>query len=313
MAGILWAIILRVDVLRRAIDLRVAGAGLVCWDDLEGSEGQAGGTCGNVLANLAYLGAKARLFDRLDFSTEAGRLIRADLEGMGVDLRWAAMFPSDSAPWLHRWLTKREGGYRWESKPVALEEIQITGLEGKLPAARVFFFDRANAATLGLARHYKERGSTIFFEPQGSEDASGDREAALEMADIVQTSAAYFPSSAWVAPHAQLEIRTEGKKGLRWRLGGDEGRMRALKAQVVDSAGSGDWLSAGLIAALHAGEWVGLEQPRALEAALRQGAALAALNCEFAGARGMVYELSRDELAARLGERQASRARTAAA
>ena len=288
--------------------MRVAGAGLVCWDDLEGFEGQAGGTCGNVLANLAYLGAKARLFDRLDFSTEAGRLIRADLEGMGVDLRWASMFPSDSAPRLQRWLGKEEG-YRWESKPVALEEIQITGLGGKLPASRVFFFDRANVATLRLARHYKEWGATIFFEPQSNEDRLGDWVAALGLADIVKVSAAYFPERAWLAPGAQLEIRSEGKSGLRYRLGDKEGRLRGYKAEVVDSAGAGDWLSAGLVAALYAGDWMGLERVRDLETALKYGQALAAVNCEFAGARGMVYELSQEEMAARLVQKQASSGR----
>lgn len=297
----------RVRQLARASGLRVSGAGLVCWDELEGGEGQAGGTCGNVLANLAYLGAKATLFDRLDLNTSAGQLIRADLEGMGVSLHFASLFPSDSAPVLRRWLGT-EKGFKWESKQVELEEMQITGLDKKIMAARVFFFDRANKATLMLARHYAEYGAAIVFEPQRVE---GDFEAALAIATIVKYSDSYFPAQGWLAKKAPLEVRSEGKKGLRYRLGGQEGNLRAYKATVVDSAGSGDWLTAGLLAALYEDDFVGLERQDRLEAALKYGQALAAINCEFKGARGMVYELSRAELEDRLATTRAHRRKAA--
>jgi len=281
----------------------VAGAGLVCWDDLEGSEGQTGGTCGNVLANLAYLGAKARLFDRLDKSRGAGQMILADLASFGVDLRWAEMFPSDNAPVLHRWLGKREG-YRWDDKQVPLEPMQITGLGGKLSASRIFFFDRANKATILLAKHYREWGDDVYFVPQGTD---GEFEAALDLATIVQFSAAYFPKVEWIAPKATIEVRTEGKKGLGWRLGAKTGHLSAKRTKVVDTAGAGDWLAAGLMAELHHQGFDGMERPEKLVAALRYGQALAALNCEYAGARGMVYELARAELAQRLGIKLAGR------
>src|ERR1700694_3076246 len=166
-------------------------------------------------------------------------------------------------------------------------------------AARVFYFDRTNAANLRLARHYAEYGAAIFFEPQSK---AGMFAEALEIATIVKFSAAYFPDPEWIAPKAQLEVRTEGKKGLRYRLGDKEGHLRAYGAKVVDSAGAGDWLSAGLIAALYEGEFVALERASKLEAAMKYGQALAALNCEYKGARGMGYDLSRAELAVRLSE-----------
>ena len=85
-------------------------------------------------------------------------------------------------------------------------------------------------------------------------------------------------------------------------------RLGSFPAHVVDAAGAGDWLSAGLIHRMFGG---GSRIPgrRGIESALRFGSALAAANCGFVGARGMMYSVARDkmlETAARIMSGQAA-------
>ena len=98
-----------------------------------------------------------------------------------------------------------------------------------------------------------------------------------------------------------LEIETMGDVGLRYKA-------RFLKhskwkklpgipaANLIDAAGSGDWLSAGLAHMLHNIESLEHLTTERLEYALNFGQALASLNCGYAGARGMMYRMSRSEL-----------------
>ena len=97
---------------------------------------------------------------------------------------------------------------------------------------------------------------------------------------------------------AQLEIQTSGDEGLRFLL---RDRRRAktwvtfplTEVDVKDTAGAGDWTTAGLIYRLFGD---GRETLRSLTRsnvsdALQYGQALAALNCEFEGARGAMYQI----------------------
>ena len=73
---------------------------------------------------------------------------------------------------------------------------------------------------------------------------------------------------------------------------------------MADAAGSGDWLSAGLIHRMFGGSSA-IPARHGIESALRFGSALAAANCSFVGARGMMYSMARGRALA-LAERIAS-------
>ena len=71
---------------------------------------------------------------------------------------------------------------------------------------------------------------------------------------------------------------------------------------VKDTAGAGDWTTAGLIYSLFANGRKALESLTTsnVSDALQYGQALAALNCQFEGARGAVYQLSKQRFSERV-------------
>jgi len=102
-------------------------------------------------------------------------------------------------------------------------------------------------------------------------------------------------------PGPLLIIETHGSAGLRFlsRLGGSSGRWQVSESlpasKVVDTAGCGDWCTAGIIAMLGRHgleEFLKTSSDRLLEA-LRFGQALAAWNCGFEGARGGMYRIDK--------------------
>lgn len=106
---------------------------------------------------------------------------------------------------------------------------------------------------------------------------------------------------------AFLEIQTLGAEGLRFQLRGQR-RMRSWAAlssydvDVKDTAGAGDWTTVGLIHRLFD---EGRQSLRSLTKtqvaeALQYGQALAALNCQFEGARGAMYQLPQSRFCEKL-------------
>ena len=74
--------------------------------------------------------------------------------------------------------------------------------------------------------------------------------------------------------------------------------MKAFQIlNVIDTAGSGDWCSAGIIHFLKKENISTINQldENKLKKGLRFGQALAGLNCQFYGARGNMYSLSKEK------------------
>jgi fructokinase len=163
------------------------------------------------------------------------------------------------------------------------------------PHPDVFFFDRATRGSIGLAAAYKASGKLIFFEPSriGRADSFA---TAIELADVVKFSAQHEPElhsalARW--PGGQLRIETLGPLGLR--LGRDRSHLRALSAfpvSVADSAGAGDWATAGFLYALPHLD-IHATSAEDLAAAGTFGQALGALSCRYPGARGLSEVMSR--------------------
>jgi fructokinase len=142
-----------------------------------------------------------------------------------------------------------------------------------------------------------------MFEPSGFGHRTLFAEA-LAVADIIKYSGERLPSlfdDSSVQRSPLLEIQTLGSAGLRYRVG-DTKRARAVSAipvdRAVDTAGAGDWCTAGLLHSL-------VGTPRAagkkwkiqeIREALRLGQSLASLSCAYVGSRGMMYAMDPDEL-----------------
>ncbi|MBX3218968.1 MAG: hypothetical protein KF795_00535 [Labilithrix sp.] len=277
----------------------------------------AGGTCGNVLVALRYLGWKAVPIARLA-DDRARRVLEADLVRWGVDVRLIGVAPQGPTPIIverilrnasgepeHRfsWTCPCCGAWLPRYKPVLASAVASIAEEISRPA--VFFFDRPSRSALVLAETYASKGTLIVFEPSANaEPALFD--AAIEVADVIKYSdqrvAAIPPSRS---KKRRLEIQTLGAAGLRYRTthGRRSGSWHVLPAipasAVADTAGAGDWCTAGLLSRLGGGGRSALDDIAAkdLRDALRYGQALSSWNCGFEGARGGMYERSREEFA----------------
>lgn len=299
---------------------KVMGSGLIALDMVMNADPEApirswtGGTCGNVLSILAYLGWDAYPIARMN-GDPASERVRADMGRWGVKLDYASSGPTahtpiiiqeirrgrDGAP-THRfsWSCPRCGKWLPSFKAPTLAAAEAAGAGAD--DAAVFFFDRVSPAGLALARRAKENGALVVFEPSAKSDAKSFA-AAMAVAHVVKYAEQRFseaPGAMAKGAPTLVEIQTRGEKGLRYRhcLSGRVSAWATLPSiaapQVVDSCGAGDWCTAGLVSKLGAGGAAGLKRAgvKGLVAALRYGQTLAAWNCGFEGARGGMYALA---------------------
>jgi fructokinase len=256
----------------------------------------AGGTAANVAAILAFHGWHSLLAGIVgdDF---AGEELVADLRDAGVDTTQLRRIPGASTcrliheirPDAHvfRYRCPECGNTLPRSRPLTLEHAEACA--EAYPSPDVFFFDRANAATVNLAERYAAAGSVVVFEPSVPANAELLARAAA-VAQVVKHS-----DDRSVGGLADLHVRvragqvrvvTHGAEGLEILVGNKRARhLSALATLTVDTGGAGDWTTAGLLhRAVHRRQLI----PDLVEDALRYGQALAAVNCATLGARGLM-------------------------
>jgi sugar/nucleoside kinase (ribokinase family) len=300
------------------------GTGLLALDIVMNADGlapsqvRAGGTCGNVLAVLSYLGWDVAPIARLKNDRAAAR-IRKDLSRWSVRLDLISVNEGGSTPvYIHRigrssdgepvhTFTKRCprcGGMLPGYKP--LTATSAAELLPSIQGPQVFFFDRASRGSLTLARHCAGQGALVMFEPSGLREAHLFREA-VQVSHVLKYSRERLGGAedALAECDPLLQVETLGKDGLRYRsrLPGARSdgwkKVDAMAAERVrDTSGAGDWCSAGILHHLGRGGADGLLAATGdqLGEAIRFGQALSAWNCGFEGARGGMYERTRLEL-----------------
>jgi len=272
----------------------------------------AGGSCGNVLTILSFLGWDSYPIARLDGS-EATQLILEDLTKNNVNTSLISEKEDGSAPIIiHRILTDRNGNpkHRFEFrspktgkwfpnfKPVLNKSV--SDLEPKLPLADFYYFDRLNRSSIELAKINKKNGATIFFEPSsiGNEKMFAE---ALEITDIIKISSDRISDykNKYKETDVTLEIITLGAEGLDFRYKNNEWvHSESMKIDgLIDSAGAGDWCSAGIIETLSKKQQDidDLNTDEILEC-LNYGQKLGAINCLYIGARGLMDYTDKEEL-----------------
>lgn len=289
----------------------------------------AGGTCGNVLVVLRYLGWRAAPVARLRDGDAATQLL-ADLKRWGVSDEFISLAGDGSTPVIVQRITQTPGGdpyhtFSWRCpncgarlpgyKPVLATDAEELG--ERLVTPRVFFFDRLSRGALVLARRCADLGAAVVFEPSSVGNPSLFREA-WELADVVKYSHERLhelPAELEAKSGPRLQIETLGRDGLRYRTRLPASRSRtwqrleALPAtRVRDTAGAGDWCTAGVIHKLFPEGASAIESVTDAEVrdGIRYGQALAAWTCGFEGARGGMYEVEKSqfegEVAALLGK-----------
>ena len=290
----------------------IVGTGLVTLDLIFRGDASvpvrraAGGTCGNVLAILAYMGWRSVPVSRLDDDV-AGELVEADLKTWGVDVRYLRLAPHAPTPIIVERIRHRRGqvvhsflftcpccgAMLPRYRPIRLNEAAVILEKEKRPS--VFFFDRVSPASVRMAHAYSEAGTLVMFEPSGIGDPDLFEEA-VGAAHIVKYSEQRLGGIPTVrASKRRIEIQTRGADGLRYRISENKKAgawivLPALPAtEVVDTAGAGDWCTAGLLSQV-GGDDIETATSERVEKALRFGQALSAWNCRFEGARGGMYE-----------------------
>ena len=298
------------------------GVGFVALDVVIDSERPdvvnlcAGGTCGNVLTILSYLGWQSVPIGRLkqDF---AGRTVSEDLKKWHVNVDLLGLEPQASTPIVIEELSRTRSGqrrhrYLWTCpgcgaylpsfRPVPAKSLQLVLPD--LEPANVFFFDRVSRGAVDLAKAFSEIGALVVFEPSAGGDPKLFREA-LQICHVLKYSDQRARSFSELLCHGDplLEVETLGEDGLRYRCQLPRGHSSGWRKlggfeidNIKDTAGSGDWCTAGLLSCIGKAGQSGVADfcVEQVESALTYGQALAALNCRFEGARGAMYRMQRD-------------------
>lgn len=302
---------------------KIFGTGLVALDLVMGLDPNtpvqswAGGTCGNVMAIMSYLGWDAYPIARMN-GDPASERVRTDLSSWNVHLDFANCAPTGHTPIIiqqirrgrdgtptHRFLwTCPHCGQRLPSyRPVTQASVET--IVPHLQSSSVFFLDRLSRAALTLAESAASAGAVIVFEPSGKTDDKLFAEA-LGLAHVVKYSDQRLADAGQAMSEGtatRVEIQTVGADGLRYRhrLDGKVSSWIVVPAfpvpNLVDSCGSGDWCTGGFLMKAAGSGLNGLMSigEAGLNEALRFGQALAAWNCGFEGARGGMYLVSRPD------------------
>jgi sugar/nucleoside kinase (ribokinase family) len=299
----------------------VLGSGLLALDivlsEVSGAPPRfwAGGTCGNVLIALQFLGWAARPIARLRPGLAADQIL-ADLDKWSVSKELVSVSDDGSTPIIVERITQRESqsprhSFSWRCptcgshfpgfKPVLASVAE--SITEKLGTPQVFFFDRATPSAVILARASAVAGALVVFEPSGIGNPVVFQQA-WQASHVVKYSherLSELPEIP-VEDGPLLQVETLGESGLRFRRFPCRGNqsswsdLPALSAlEFRDSAGAGDWCTAGFLSRAATEGLDGFREMnnKALSEAFRYGQALAAWNCGYEGARGGMYEASR--------------------
>jgi sugar/nucleoside kinase (ribokinase family) len=248
--------------------LTCLGVGTFPLDNLQEKNGKdvktiyqhVGGTCGNVMSILAWMGWHTLPAARLDDS-EAGLLIKADLESYGCDTRLVSNTPDggttildiihktgrDGKPKTAYMAHSPRGGRFVNHRFWTLKQAQalFDSLE-EMPD--VFFFDRCAPGNILLAQLFHERGVLVYYEPNEPVDRNFLR--AVAASDIVKFSNEKHPDVSFTEGFTdKLFIQTLNEKGLRFKLRA-EGWITIPpehNPHAVDGEGAGDWTTSAFI------------------------------------------------------------------
>lgn len=280
----------------------------------------AGGSCCNTLAILSWFDWSCYPITQVG-GDEVSELLWKDLNRFNVKADHLAVDPRYRSPVIVEYLRRRRSpGHRfdfvcprcraWFPRYRGVGVKQAEAVVNTLAEPTVFFFDRVSPAAIKVAEQARNLGALVVLDLSANCSDSMVVQG-LRVSHVIKY--AHRPGSSarligFDVDHPTLFVETAGAEGLRYCVRGGavtEGWI-SLPAyslgSVVDAAGAGDWCTAGFIHKIRDVWVLGRKWPAAgdqLATALNFGQALAAINCQFVGARGAMYHLRRDELVTR--------------
>lgn len=287
------------------------GTGLVSLDILiRRGEKQAvsykvGGTCGNVMMILAYMGWDSYPVARLNGSENSHTMLE-DMAKYGVHTDFVSTKDDGATPVIiqhnivdkdgnptHKFEFKgNKGGFFLDYKPVTKKEA-LRVVESMEFEPTVFFFDRVNPATVAMSQHFKERKTIVYFEPSSVKSNFAQFEKCVASSDIVKFSNQRLPDASFADKYNdKLFIQTLGSNGLQFNLFGNGWVMIPAipNHNVVDTSGAGDWTTATLLDEMVNADITELRDltDAMVKKLLEKAQAKGAESCSYEGARGMM-------------------------
>lgn len=262
---------------------------------------EVGGTCGNVMCMLSWMGWDARPIASLDDSEE-GRKITKDLKHYGCDCRYVTNTPEGGTTMLRcthkktvdgkRSMSVRAGspgGSRFPKRHFlrARDEAPVF-MDQLIEVPSVFFFDDPAAGHRYLAREMKRKGCQIvYFEP--SKVATNADLESIGVSDVIKFSDENVPDVSFTELFPdKVFIQTMGPKGVRYKYKGRPWEVvEALPVrEVVDTEGAGDCFTATFINAV-AESGLTLSS---IPAAIREAMENASRSVGYFGSKGFIRE-----------------------
>ena len=277
----------------------------------------AGGSCGNILTILAYIGWESVPIARLGMDAASDRIID-DLEKWGVKTNLVYREKTVNSPIVIERIQTTLGGipkhkFEWKcpnckSKLPRYRPILVKStpqIIADMPTSQVFYFDRISRSNINIAIEQRARGALIIFEPYKIMESELFKES-INTAHIVKYSYEQINNSSFSEmSNIPLEIQTLGGEGLRYRFQPSKEKQNKWKtiqafhvSKLVDTAGAGDWCTAGLIHLIgqNGCEMFLKSTNKDVENALRFGQSMAALSCKYEGARGLMYNIDKKQV-----------------
>lgn len=287
---------------------KVIGSGLIALDVLL-SPGSAagyravGGSAGNVLAILAYLGWTS--FPVATLGQDAAAVfIEREFRELGAATDFLVGDVSKGTPVVYQWNDESQASPKYSFRcpmcgrkrgfNAAGDQDLVDSVIANVQGRAVYFFDRATKSTAALAEHFRSNRGIVIFEPSEA-DGTDEFSRCVRASHVLKYSNDRIHSlTSEDLSSAFVEVQTLGREGLRYRtprLSDDWIKLTAIETpHVADTSGAGDWCTAGALywflrnGQKDAGSRVSAQE---VGTALRFGQALATLNCMYVGARGI--------------------------
>lgn len=269
---------------------------------------EVGGTCGNVMTMLPYLGVKTFPLAILDES-EQGYKIKSDLERYGADVRFVSNRQGGGTSLLRCTHKKDAEGNKVvtfrATSPGSMfpKHKQLNSRNGEVQVfldsmgftPSIFFFDDPAAAHIQIAEALRAKGTLVYFEPEGLDaDKIGPFLKRVDVSDVVKCSAEKIQDMSWTDQYGdKLFIMTRGADGVNFRLG--KGKWIHLDPvpndNVVDWEGAGDWTTSTFLAEIAKRGCLSiasLTEDIVMEC-LQKAQETASRSVSFLGSKGMIH------------------------
>lgn len=278
---------------------------------------EVGGSMGNIMCNLAYLGWNTYPIAKLGTSRVALQILD-DFHRYGVDTRLCTTdetgetyiykahhyFDADGNPEMkngrikiHPGRYSTEGTYSRFSgyKPIGVRSGDVERVMEHIDfTPTVYFFDSPHAGHREVAMRLKERGTLLYFEPTNPNAPMLTK--CMEMSDIIKVSRDNFPNLEQMVPDLsrKLVVQTLDAEGARFNLCG-KGWVNVPPAKndhVIDYEGAGDMTTSAFLNTLGMLDALAIDKmtPEKVWQALSHAMEYGSCCCSYLGAHSMWYD-----------------------